>query len=177
MGEPMLLKGYREEILKPTCNNTFQSLHCIAHLDEDISDVLPYLNSVLGGDSYIKNPPSVTFKTQGKLITVHGNKIAVNALRDEDEAHHIIEWLKQEINNSWANRAMIIPKYEGKSKPKILEIYKLLPKTNCRKCGQPTCMMFSSLATEGIKGYRDCPELTTDSANNLKKYLCRFIFD
>jgi ArsR family metal-binding transcriptional regulator len=173
----MLLTGYREEISRPTCNNTFQSLHCIAHLDEDISEALPYLNAALGGDTYIKDPPSVTFKSQGKLITVHGNKIAVNALRDADEAHHILEWLKKEINDAWENRQAIVPKYDGNAKPLILEIYKLLPKTNCRKCGQPTCMMFASLATEGVKGYEDCPELIGERANGLKDYLSRFTFD
>ena len=173
----MLLKGYQEEISIPACNNTFQSLHCIARLDDDISEVLPYLNAVLGGDTYIKNPPSVTFRSQGKLITVHGDKIAVNALRDEEEAHHILKWLKQEINDAWENRETITPKYDGKAKPHILDIYKLLPKTNCRKCGQPTCMMFSSLATEGIKGYGDCPELGEENGKKLKEYLSRFRFD
>ncbi len=173
----MLLTGYREEISRPACNNTFQSLHCIAHLDEDIGAALPYLNAVLSGDTYIKDPPSVTFKTQGKLITVHALKIAVNALRGEAEAHHILEWLKEEINNAWKNREKIVPKYDGKAKPHILEIYKLLPKTNCRRCGQPTCMMFSSLATEGIKGAADCPEMTETGANGLKNYLSRFDFD
>ncbi len=173
----MLLTGYREEISRPACNNTFQSLHCIAHLDEDISDALPYLNAVLGGDTYIKDPPSVTFKTQGKLITVHGTKIAVNALRDEVEAHHILEWLKKEINDAWENRERIVPKYDGKAVPHILEIYKLLPKSNCRKCDQPTCMMFASLATHGAKVFDDCPEMTLENAIKLKNYLSRFRFD
>ncbi len=173
----MLLKGYREEITRPACNNTFQSLHCIAHLDEDISDALPYLNAVLGGDTYIKDPPSVTFKTQGKLITVHGTKIAVNALRDEAEAHHILEWLKKEINDAWENRERIVPKYDGKAVPHILEIYKLLPRSNCRKCDQPTCMMFASLATQGAKGSGDCPEMSEENAIKLKSYLSRFRFD
>ncbi len=173
----MLLKGYREEISRPACNNSFQSLHCIAHLDEDISAALPYLNAVLGGDTYIKDPPSVTFKTQGKLITVHGMKIAVNALRDEVEAHHIIEWLKKEINEAWENRDKIIPKYDGKAVPHILEIYKLLPKTNCRKCGQPTCMMFCSLATHGALGAADCPDITAENKIKLAEYLGKYRFD
>jgi ArsR family metal-binding transcriptional regulator len=173
----MLLTGYREEIFRPECNNSFQSVHCIAHLDGDISEALPFLNAVLGGDIYIKSPPSVTFKTQGKLITVHGDKIAVNALRDEQEAHHILEWLKKEINDAWEHRDTIVPKYEGKAKPQILEIYKLLPKTNCRKCGQPTCMMFASLATEGIKGCGDCPPISGENSGRLQQYLSRFRFD
>jgi ArsR family metal-binding transcriptional regulator len=40
----------------------------------------------------------VTFRLHGKLLTVQGNKIAVNALKDENEARKIVEWLKREIN-------------------------------------------------------------------------------
>ena len=170
----MLLKGYRKEIFNPTCNSNFQSVHCIAYLDEDIGEVLPYLNAALGGDTYIKSPPSVTFKTHGKLITVHARKIAVNALKNEAEADHFLEWLKEEINNAWINRETIVPKFDGASKPHILEVYKLLPKTNCRKCGQPTCMMFSSLAVEGIKEHNDCPSLKEEDAGKLRNYLAQF---
>lgn len=173
----MLLKGYREEIFRPECNNSFESLHCIAHLNEDISEALPYLNAVLGGDSYIKDPPSVTFKAQGKLITVHSRKIAINALRDEAEAHHVIEWLKKEINDAWEQREIIVPKYDGRTKPQLLDIYKLLPKTNCRECGQPTCMMFASLAVEGVKGSADCPRIDEKNAEKLREHLAQFYFD
>jgi len=172
----MLLTGYRKEIFRPECNNSFQSLHCLAHLDEDIGEALPYLNAVLDGDSYIKEPPSVTFKMHGKLITVHARKIAVNALKDEAEADHVLEWLRQEINDSWQNRERITPKFTGKAKPHILEIYKLLPKTNCRECGQPTCMMFASLATEGVKGSRDCPPIFAKGPQALDDYLSKFTF-
>ncbi|MFW6099209.1 MAG: hypothetical protein ACOC79_01795 [Thermodesulfobacteriota bacterium] len=41
----MLLKGYQKEIFRPKCNPGFQSVHCIAHLDQDIAEALPYLNA------------------------------------------------------------------------------------------------------------------------------------
>ena len=167
----MLLKGYRKEIFDPTCNPNFQSVHCIAHLDEDVGEALPYLNAALGGDTYINNPPSVTFKVHGKLITVHAGKIAINALRDEQEAQNILEWLRKEINEAWENREQITPKYDGITKPHILEIYKLLPKTNCRECGQPTCMVFASQAADGIKDSEGCPPLSTQGREKLQDYL------
>ena len=52
----MLLKSYSKKISRPECNPGFQSLHCIAHLDQDITDVLPYPNSVPGGFEYFKDP-------------------------------------------------------------------------------------------------------------------------
>ena len=71
----MLLKTYTKEIFRPECNPSFQSLHCIAHLGEDVREALPYLNAVLGGFEYLKDPPAVTFRVQGKIITVHPREI------------------------------------------------------------------------------------------------------
>ncbi len=173
----MLLKGYRPEIFLPTCNSHFQSLHCIAHLDQDVGEALPYLNAVLGGDTYIKHPPSLTLKMNGKLVTIHSRKIAVNALRDEAEVRSVLEWLKQQINDAWENRARIVPKYEGAGKAHPLTIYKLLPRTNCRECGQPGCMAFAALAATGAKGADQCGHLDPGSRAKLSDYLSAFRFD
>ena len=173
----MLLKSYTKEIFRPECNPSFESLHCIAHLDQDISEALPYLNAELGGFEYLKNPPAVTFKIHGKLITVHPQEIAVNALKDEEEAEKIIEWFKREINEIWDKRNEIEPSCEGAPKPKVFEILKLLPKTNCRECGEPTCMVFATRTAEGIKGPEDCLPLKEENRIKLEKYMSGFHFD
>ena len=173
----MLLKSYSKEIFRPACNPEFESVHCIAHLDQDIAEVLPYLNAVLGGFDYLKDPPAVIFRSQGKLITVHGNKIAINALRDEAEADKILEWLKREINAAWENREDIEPRDEGALKPKLIEILKLLPRTNCRECGQPTCMVFAARMAEGVKDGADCPPLGPEGEHRLDEYMSQFKFD
>ena len=173
----MLLETYAKEIFRPECNPNFQSLHCIAHLDQDVSEGLPYLNAVLGGFEYLKDPPAVTFKVQGKIITVHPREIAINALKDEEEAEKILEWLKREINDAWSKRSEIEPRYEGAPKPKILEILKLLPRTNCRECGEPTCMVFSTRVAEGVKGPEDCPPLEKEKGGKLREYMSQFHLD
>ena len=173
----MLLKTYSKEIFRPECNPGFESVHCIAHLGQDISEVLPYLNAVLGGFDYLKNPSAVIFRSQGKLITVHGNKIAINALRDEAEADKILEWLKREINDTWKNHDSIEPSYEGAPKPKVIEILKLLPRTNCRECCQTTCMVFATRMAEGAKGPGDCPPLGTENKRRLEEYMSQFKFE
>ena len=173
----MLLESYTKEIFNNECMPSAMSVQCFAHLDEDISEALPYLNAVLGGFNYTKDPPSVTFKSQGKLITVHAKKIAINALKDEDEATKIIEWLKREINSAWEKREKIEPLYEAAPQPKVIEILKLLPKTNCKECGQPTCMVFAAQVAEGAKGPEDCPPLDDASRGRLSSYLSQFRFD
>jgi acetyl-CoA decarbonylase/synthase complex subunit gamma len=46
---------------------------------------------------------------------------------------------------------------------KGLDIYKHLPKTNCKECGVPTCLAFAMKVAAGQAGLNDCPRLS-DSA-------------
>jgi len=170
----MLLKGYRKEIFRPECNPNFQSVHCIAHLDQDVGPALPYLNTSLGGSDYIKDPPSVTFKVYGKLITVHSRRIAINALKEAEEADKILEWLKREINDVWEHREEITPSFEGKSAPKMIEILKLLPRTNCKECGEPTCTVFALRVMDGVKEPVDCRQIALGNLDRLNTYLSGF---
>jgi ArsR family metal-binding transcriptional regulator len=170
----VLLESYQLEIFNSKCNPGAMAVHCFAHLDQDVAPALPYLNTALGGFEYVREPASVTFKVHGKLITVHGRRIAVNALKDETEARKIVEWLKREINDAWENRERIVPSYEGAPRPQLIEILKLLPKTNCRQCGEATCMVFAARMAEGVKGIDDCPPLGEEPRQKLAAYLGRF---
>jgi ArsR family metal-binding transcriptional regulator len=170
----MFLESYRLEIFNSGCNPGAMGVHCFAHLDQDVGQALPYLNTTLGGFEYIQEPPSVTFKAQGKLITIHGRKIAVNALKDEAEAQKIVEWLKREINAAWENRADIEPSTESSPRPQVIEVLKLLPKTNCKNCGEPTCMVFATRVAEGAKGIDVCESLTSKQRQKLEQYMSRF---
>jgi len=173
----MLLKSWTKEITRAECRPEAQTVHCIARLDQDIGAVIPYLNAVLGGFLFSREPLSVTFRSQGKLISVHPDHIAINALQDAVEAEKILEWLKHEINDAWEKRALITPSYETALRPQPFTILKFLPKTNCGKCGFPTCIVFASQAMEGGKGAADCPDLSPDNAGKLKEYLEQFRFD
>ncbi|WP_024335594.1 (Fe-S)-binding protein [Desulfotignum balticum] len=173
----MLLKSYSLEIFKSKCQADAEGVHCFAHLDQDVTEAIPYLNAVLGGFEYLNDPPAVTFKTHGKLITVHGNKIAVNALKDEAEAEKIVAWLKNEINAAWEKKKEIDPCYTGMPRPGIMEILKLLPKTNCKECSQPTCLVFAAKMAEGAKGPDDCPPLDPNQHRRLTEYMGRFILE
>ena len=173
----MLLSGYTKQIFRPDCNPGFESVHCIARLNEDIGEVLPYLNAELGGTQYFSDPPEVMFHHNGRIIKVGSREFAINALKDEQEADRIMEWLKTEINEAWENRATITPCYTGKIKPKLMEILRLLPKTNCKKCGQPTCMVFATQLMEGGRSVEQCPELNKDNREKLAIYLDGFTYE
>ena len=172
----MLLKTYKKEIFRPVCNAEFESLHCIAYLDQNISKVLPYLNAELGGFDYVKEPPAVIFKSHGRLISVHGDRIAINALKDETEADRILKWLVAEINSTWLKRDQITPSFEGVPRPNVVELLKYLPQTNCRECDCPTCLVFACRMAEGVISPHDCPQLEAENKQCLEGILSGFAF-
>ncbi len=43
----------------------------------------------------------------------------------------------------------------------VLDVYKVLPQTNCRKCFLPSCLAFAAAVLAGSKKLEDCPDLTS----------------
>ncbi len=52
--------------------------------------------------------------------------------------------------------------------PSPMEIYKLLPKTNCGRCGEKTCMSFAFKLLSGEKKLKDC-ELLFDEKYSVNR--------
>jgi acetyl-CoA decarbonylase/synthase complex subunit gamma len=44
-----------------------------------------------------------------------------------------------------------------------VEIFKLLPKTNCKKCGQPTCLAFAMKLAQRQASLDQCPDVSEDA--------------
>lgn len=51
----------------------------------------------------------------------------------------------------------------------VLEIYKVLPRTNCSKCFLPSCLAFAAAVSAGSKKLSDCPEVSPDFAAKFSK--------
>ncbi len=48
-----------------------------------------------------------------------------------------------------------------------LEIFKLLPKTNCKKCGRATCLAFAMQLAQKKAELKDCPDVSDEAKNIL----------
>jgi len=168
----MLISGYTKSFVRPP-NPSALHLRCFAALDADVTAVLPYLNTVLQAYDYSAEPPTLTLKLPGKLVTIHPREIAINIVKDEDEAEEILVWLQREINETWDRRGEIEPSFEVAPRPRVLDLLRLLPKTNCRKCGAPTCMVFAVELSKGEKVPGHCPALDQNTQEKLQEYLSR----
>jgi len=50
---------------------------------------------------------------------------------------------------------------------KPLDIFKILPKTNCKECGYPTCLAFAMQIAMGKEELKKCPYVSEDAKNQL----------
>ena len=48
-----------------------------------------------------------------------------------------------------------------------LEIFKLLPKTNCKKCGRATCLAFAMQLAQKKAELKDCPDVSDEAKSIL----------
>ena len=46
---------------------------------------------------------------------------------------------------------------------KGIDIFKLTPKTNCKECGNPTCMAFAMKVAQGSIPVDKCPHMSDDA--------------
>jgi ArsR family metal-binding transcriptional regulator len=169
----MFLNNYHLEYCRPP-NPGATHLRGLARLDAEITDLLPYLNTVLRGHLFMREPPSLTIKYRAKLITFHPREIAINILKDKAEAEEIMAWLQEVINDTWERQGAIAPSFEVPAKPRIMEILKILPRTNCRACGQPTCLVFATQVSAGDADPQACPALSPGGLAGLRDYLGKF---
>jgi acetyl-CoA decarbonylase/synthase complex subunit gamma len=49
-----------------------------------------------------------------------------------------------------------------------LEIYKLLPQTNCKECGYPTCLAFAMKLAAKQAELKDCPYVDEEAKEKLE---------
>ena len=157
----MLLQNYILRVVLSDCNPSSLKVNAIADLSEDISEVLPYLNTALKGLQYYAEEKILTVKRGGRLITFRPRQIALTKLEDEKEATVVMEELKRIVNETYENRDHIEPTYTSRSIPRPLDIFKLLPGTNCKECGEPACMAFALKLVNGEVEWRTCPLLLT----------------
>ena len=138
----MLLQSYKITRTLP-CLADPEKIRVIAEISDEIHEVFPYLNSILKGCIYNHPALTLTIKKDGKLLTLHAHHITLAKIEDEKEAEEILIWLKNLVNETYEKRDQIEPNYSMAAELKALDIFKLLPGTNCKRCGEPTCLAFA----------------------------------
>lgn len=159
----MLLTSYEPEVILPPCDYGRETVNVLGHVRGDISPVFPYLNAIMAGAQYDPGAQILRFRWEGRLVTLQPGEIAMGSFEDADEAIEALARLQKLINDTWERREQIQPSYEQRKRLTPMEVYRLLPKTNCKACNQPTCFVFAAKLVAGEAQLEDCPPLATDT--------------
>jgi ArsR family metal-binding transcriptional regulator len=164
------------DIFRPKMDSTKEVLHAIATFTVDISPAFPYVNAELGGWDYDQTNQVLLLKlSDGKWITLHPQKIAIRGARDMEEAKALLAWIQAQINDIYARREAITPRYVSQAGLKVMEILKLLPMTNCKACGYAACMAYAAALREGEISLNDCPPLWEEKYREKREKLQAYL--
>jgi len=132
----------------------------IGETDAAIDGVLPLLNAILPNVvSYHPLSGVMTLRRRPGLITLYPDKVMITQVADVDEGLALLAAIRDLLNQTWARRDEIQPRPESRRVPRPLDVYELLPRTNCRACGEATCMAFAFGLLESRHWPEECPSL------------------
>jgi len=155
----MLIEKYDVEVFTPPCEPGAERFSAIARLIADISEVLPYLNATLRGAVYLPEANALTWKKGGHNIAFHAYEIATSNVEGRAGAEKELKGLVDLVNRTWERRDVITPDTTTRQRPTPLAVYKLLPNTNCKQCGESTCYSFALKLAVSQRKLIDCPPL------------------
>jgi len=155
------------------CTADPERIKFLAQADKPLEDVLPILYLAIPNAKYSEKLGALSYMYQQHLITIFANgRISMTYVKDRNEANQLVEEARWLIN-----RAIIYLKTHGKPSPEIVQakkeltpvkIYEMLPKTNCKMCGEQGCFAFAAKLLNGEKTLQDCPPLDYKEHNKLK---------
>ncbi len=172
-----LLTEYKFQLFAPKCNPSAEHMNFLAALRDDIREVFPYLNGRLKGCQYSPDAPFLRLRHKGHVVTLRPRQAAVGKVADAEEARQVLDWVKDLINDTWARRAEITPSDRRAPSLTALQIFKLLPGTNCRQCGQQTCLAFAALLAEEEASIEQCAPLLSPEHHDRCRQLVRILLD
>lgn len=154
-----LIEGYTLEVYTPPCDPSTQSFAAIAHFGADIGEVLPLLNACLTGAVYYPHATALTWRKGRLAVSFHASDISIANVEDREDAARELDELVELVNDVWSRRDQITPDFAVHQRPIPLDIYRLLPRTNCQRCGEPTCFTFALKLAARQRAPEECPTL------------------
>lgn len=134
----------------------------IGQPSQPLMEVIPYLATL--PDVIVYNPVTctVTFRRQHGFMTLYTDKVYITQVKDVEEGLELLKALVDAINATWSHRAALVAVTAARSAPRLLDIWTLLPQTNCRQCGESTCMAFAAALLQQKRSLAECLSLAAD---------------
>jgi len=161
----MLLTGYSDFSLTPCtpCFRTEPPTEAIwaAHfrLHTDVVELFPYINGLARSAALYDKPLFIRFVLDEVLCGLHPHRGSAAPFADRQEALRFVDRLIGFLNDVSQRREVLEPNFKRWHPVPILEIYRILPQTNCSVCGFQTCLAFAAAVSKQKASPYACPSL------------------
>lgn len=169
-----LLKDINISFVAP-CIADARKIRLIAYFSHNVAEVFPYLNAVMKNATYNKETPTLNFSKEGRMVNMYSHKVAIAKVDEIVDAWLTLAYIKDLINDTYDRKDSIVPNYERKVRATALEIYSWLPKTNCKACGEATCLAFAVKLLLGEQNIANCKPLFTERYKDKKRMMLDII--
>lgn len=129
-----------------------------------LAAVLPYLATLPGVIAYNPELPALTFRRQPGFLTLYADRVTLTQVRGVEEGLDLLAALVEAVNATWEHRAELVAVREWRRPARPLDVYALLPQSNCGQCGEATCMAFAFALLQQRRQLADCRPLETEAA-------------
>jgi ArsR family metal-binding transcriptional regulator len=150
-----------------------RTLPCLAELgkiivigkpDRSLAEVIPYLATLPGVIAFNPETLTLTFRRQPGFLTLYPEQVYLTQVKDAEAGLEVFEALKAAVNATWEHRTELVAVNRARRAPRHLDIYTLLPQTNCKQCGEASCLAFAVLLIQQQHTLDECLPLGQDPA-------------
>jgi ArsR family metal-binding transcriptional regulator len=128
-----------------------------------LDEVLPYMATLPGVIAYNPDARTLTFRRTPGFLTLCSDRVHITQVRDVDQGLELLAALKDAVNTTWEHRHELVAVTTRRRAPRPLDVWPLLPQTNCTQCGEATCMAFAVGLLQQTRTLAECPPLQTET--------------
>jgi ArsR family metal-binding transcriptional regulator len=130
----------------------------VANMAPPLGGVLKILEPIFPRGNYSDKKDSLIVQKGEIITTIYGSgKVVMRMVKNEDEAREELENIKNTINETI--KKGVTPAPREKVRVELIDLYKYLPQTNCRECGEQGCYSFAIKLMAGQITLEKCKPL------------------
>jgi ArsR family metal-binding transcriptional regulator len=105
---------------------------------------------------------TLTFRRPRGFLTLYADKVYITQVQNAEKGLELLSMIREAINATWEHRDRLVAVTQRRRAPRPLDVYTLLPQTNCKQCGEATCMAFAFALLQHSREPVECPPLQND---------------
>ena len=128
--------------------------------DSDFSHLFPFIQAIEKDAIHFENPEYLQFKKDEIQCSLYPpNHISAGFFLGRDEALIFASGIIKYLNDLEKRKSKIKPQFKSYQHLHVPDILRLLPLSNCGKCGFRTCMAFAGAVSRRRMTLDRCPDL------------------